>query len=65
MIKTDIDGIHVAQPGVLINTMQDSSYMAQKRRMIDEAHQKERINNIEKDVTDIKQMLSAILTKVS
>ena len=64
MHNTDVEGIKSVTPGILTN-VKESSYMQIKREMIEKAREKERINNMEKDITSMKEMLKQILTKVS
>lgn len=64
MLNTTIEGIKCISPGVLTNT-EESSYLKTKKEMIMKAIEKERINNMEKDISDMKAILSQILLKVS
>ena len=64
MHNTDVEGIKSVTPGILTN-VKESSYMQIKREMIEKAREKERINNMEKDIMSMKEMLTQILTKVS
>ena len=64
MHNTDVEGIKSVTPGILTN-VKESSYMQIKREMIEKAREKERINNMEKDITSMKEMLKQILAKVN
>jgi hypothetical protein len=64
MIKTDVDGIMMQSKGVLIN-INPSSYEKEKNKMMDITRDKERINRLENDILDIKDVLAKILQKVS
>jgi len=64
MHNSDIDGIRVVAPGILSNVT-ESSYMQIKREMIEKARNADRINNMEKDIMSMKDILAQILTKVS
>jgi septal ring factor EnvC (AmiA/AmiB activator) len=70
LIKTPIDGIlRSAESNALINTNNDAllSYKAQKKKIKDELIFKQKveqqINSLEKDITEIKDMLSQLLNR--
>ena len=64
MHNTDVEGIKSVTPGILTN-VKESSYMQIKREMIEKSREKERINNMEKDIMSMKEMLAQILAKVN
>jgi len=65
MYKTDIQGINAISRGVFTNTDKGDEYTRLKAKAINDLQEKERINNIEKDVSNIKDMLELILQKVN
>jgi len=64
MHKTDVEGIEILSNGILINVKSESSYHQQRIKAMEEIKQKERINNMEKDIASMREMLSTILTKL-
>lgn len=64
MLKTDVEGIYTDNEGVLISK-KESSYLSKRAEKIEEERQRSRINKLEKDVSEIKEMLSKILQHVS
>jgi hypothetical protein len=65
MHKTDVENILSVEKGILINVSKSSEYEALRGKAIEEQRQKDRINNLEKDVSSIKSLLEQILRKVA
>lgn len=64
-VSTDVDGIKAAGRGLLISVNEGSEYEKLKAKAIEDRRMKDRINSLESDVAQIKDVLQLILQKVS
>lgn len=64
MVKSDVEGVFVSKPGILIVDKKDD-YHAKRAKEVDALRQKDRINNIEHRMDSIESMLQQILQKVT
>ena len=63
MLNTDVPEIMKDGEGVLISVAKPSAYFSQRQKALEQLRDKERINNLEKKLSNIESLLQQLINQ--